>query len=445
MAEMRMTENSPMRHMIRYAIPLVLASAFQLFYNAADSIIAGRFIGRDALAATGIAAPVMNLLILSISGLSIGSGVLMSQYYGAQDEERLKKALSTLLLFGIVFSLVVSLAGFILAEKILIWINTPQDIREISASYLRIIFLATPFTYFYNALSSALKSVGDSSTPLKFLLFSSALNLILDIIFVGFLGFGIRCSATTTVIAEAVSAILSFSYIQKSVPLLRLRRGDLSMDGKMLGQILSYGSLTALQQSVQPVGKLMIQSAVNSLGVDVIAAFNAAARVDDFALTPEQNIGHAITTFTAQNRGAKKEDRIRLGLRSGLLLEVSYALFIGITVFLLREKIMTLFLSGENSSQVLAEGERYLFLMSFFYLLPSLTNGIQGFMRGMGKMRITLISTTIQVVLRVIFTFILINFLGIESIAIACAVGWIMMILFEYPYTYFMMRKRRSS
>ena len=141
MAEMRMTENSPMRHMIRYAIPLVLASAFQLFYNAADSIIAGRFIGRDALAATGIAAPVMNLLILSISGLSIGSGVLMSQYYGAQDEERLKKALSTLLLFGIVFSLVVSLAGFILADRILIWINTPQDIREISASYLRIIFL----------------------------------------------------------------------------------------------------------------------------------------------------------------------------------------------------------------------------------------------------------------------------------------------------------------
>lgn len=445
MAEMRMTENSPMRHMIRYAIPLVLASAFQLFYNAADSIIAGRFIGRDALAATGIAAPVMNLLILSISGLSIGSGVLMSQYYGAQDEERLKKALSTLLLFGIVFSLVISLAGFILAEKILIWINTPQDIREISASYLRIIFLATPFTYFYNALSSALKSVGDSSTPLKFLLFSSALNLILDIIFVGLLGFGIRCSATTTVIAEAVSAILSFSYIQKSVPLLRLRRGDLSMDGKMLGQILSYGSLTALQQSVQPVGKLMIQSAVNSLGVDVIAAFNASARVDDFALTPEQNIGHAITTFTAQNRGAKKEDRIRLGLRSGLLLEVSYALFIGSAVFLLREKIMTLFLSGENSSQVLAEGERYLLLMSLFYLLPSLTNGIQGFMRGMGKMRITLISTTIQVVLRVIFTFILINFMGIESIAIACAVGWIMMILFEYPYAYFMMRRRRSS
>lgn len=434
-----------MRHMIRYAIPLVLASAFQLFYNAADSIIAGRFIGRDALAATGIAAPVMNLLILSISGLSIGSGVLMSQYYGAQDEERLKKALSTLLLFGIVFSLVISLAGFILAEKILIWINTPQDIREISASYLRIIFLATPFTYFYNALSSALKSVGDSSTPLKFLLFSSALNLILDIIFVGLLGFGIRCSATTTVIAEAVSAILSFSYIQKSVPLLRLRRGDLSMDGKMLGQILSYGSLTALQQSVQPVGKLMIQSAVNSLGVDVIAAFNASARVDDFALTPEQNIGHAITTFTAQNRGAKKEDRIRLGLRSGLLLEVSYALFIGSAVFLLREKIMTLFLSGENSSQVLAEGERYLLLMSLFYLLPSLTNGIQGFMRGMGKMRITLISTTIQVVLRVIFTFILINFMGIESIAIACAVGWIMMILFEYPYAYFMMRRRRSS
>ena len=434
-----------MRHMIRYAIPLVLASAFQLFYNAADSIIAGRFIGRDALAATGIAAPVMNLLILSISGLSIGSGVLMSQYYGAQDEERLKKALSTLLLFGIVFSLVVSLAGFILAEKILIWINTPQDIREISASYLRIIFLATPFTYFYNALSSALKSVGDSSTPLKFLLFSSALNLILDIIFVGFLGFGIRCSATTTVIAEAVSAILSFSYIQKSVPLLRLRRGDLSMDGKMLGQILSYGSLTALQQSVQPVGKLMIQSAVNSLGVDVIAAFNAAARVDDFALTPEQSISHAVTTFTAQNLGAGKEKRIRTGLREGLMLEILYGIFIGLVVFAFKDSVMRLFSSDAESDMVIVEGVKYLSTMSLFYILPGLTNGIQGFMRGMGRMKTTLIATTIQVVLRVIFTFALIAHLGITAISLACAIGWIAMMIFEYPYAFFFLRKRKKK
>ncbi len=440
-----MTENSPMGHMIRYAVPLVLASAFQLFYNAADSIIAGRFIGREALAATGIASPIMNLIILSISGLCIGSGVLMSQYYGAKEEAKLKRALSTLLLFGLVFSLLVAALGFILTEQILKWVNTPEDILQISAAYLRIIFLGAPFTYFYNALSSALKSVGDSSTPLKFLLFSSALNLALDLVFIGCLGFGIRCSAATTVIAEAVSALLAFSYIYRKVAILKLGKADLAMDRAMLKKILSYGSITALQQSVQPVGKLMIQSAVNSLGVDVIAAYNAVTRIDDFALTPEQSIGHAATTFTAQNRGAEKERRIRYGLRDALALELLYGIFIGIAVFSLKAPIMSLFSSGGNADTVITEGVKYLGTMAFFYTLPALTNGMQGFMRGMGKMKVTLISTAIQVIIRVISTYALIPKMGITAISIACASGWIMMMIFEYPYCFLYMRKRKRE
>lgn len=445
MAETKMTENSPFKHMVRYAVPLVLASAFQLFYNAADSIIAGRFIGREALAATGIASPIMNLLILSISGLSIGSGVLMSQHYGAGEEGKLKRALSTLLLFGLIFSVSVAMIGFILTEKILMWINTPEDIMPMSITYLRIIFLATPFTYFYNALSAALKSVGDSTTPLKFLLFSSILNLVLDIIFIGFLGFGIRCSATTTVIAEAVSALLSFYYIYRHVEILKIRRNDWALDGSMLKTIISYGSITALQQSVQPIGKLMIQSAVNSLGVNVIAAFNAVTRIDDFALTPEQSISHAVTTFTAQNLGAGKEKRIRTGLREGLMLEILYGIFIGLVVFAFKDSVMRLFSSDAESDMVIVEGVKYLSTMSLFYILPGLTNGIQGFMRGMGRMKTTLIATTIQVVLRVIFTFALIAHLGITAISLACAIGWIAMMIFEYPYAFFFLRKRKKK
>ena len=243
MAETKMTENSPFKHMVRYAVPLVLASAFQLFYNAADSIIAGRFIGREALAATGIASPIMNLLILSISGLSIGSGVLMSQHYGAGDVAKLKKALSTLLLFGLFFSLSIAAIGFILTEKILTWVNTPENIMDLSAAYLRIIFLATPFTYFYNALSQALKSVGDSKTPLKFLMASSVLNCLLDLFFIGYLGFGITCSAVTTTVAQMVSALLCFIYIYAKVPLLSLRLSELRLDKTMLGTTLSYGFL----------------------------------------------------------------------------------------------------------------------------------------------------------------------------------------------------------
>ncbi len=440
-----MTENSPSGHIIRYALPLMLSSALQLFYNLADGVIAGRFIGREALAATGIAGPVMNLIILSISGLTVGSSVLMSAYYGARDEEKLKKAFSTLLLFGLAFSAIITIIGLALTRRILLWANTPDDILDMSASYLGIIFLSVPFTYFYNALSASLKSVGDSATPLKFLLFSSTLNLALDLVLIGLLGFGIRCNAITTVVATAASALLAFFYIMRRVGTLRLSRKELSLDKAMLSQILSYGSITALQQAVQPVGKIMIQSAVNSLGVDVIAAYNAVTKIDDFALTPEQSIGAASTTFTSQNLGARKEGRIRQGLKTTLTLEVIYGAFIGLIVFFLKDIILTLFADRAKDPLVIAEGVKYLGTMSFFYILPALTNGMQGFMRGMGKMRITLISTAIQVTVRVIFTYALINGLGIRAISIACALGWALMMAFEYPYAYACLKKRKRA
>ena len=203
--------------------------------------------------------------------------------------------------------------------------------------------------------------------------------------------------------------------------ILKIRRNDWALDGSMLKTIISYGSITALQQSVQPIGKLMIQSAVNSLGVNVIAAFNAVTRIDDFALTPEQSISHAVTTFTAQNLGAGKEKRIRTGLREGLMLEILYGIFIGLVVFAFKDSVMRLFSSDAESDMVIVEGVKYLSTMSLFYILPGLTNGIQGFMRGMGRMKTTLIATTIQVVLRVIFTFALIAHLGITAISLACA------------------------
>ncbi|HAB93695.1 MAG TPA: MATE family efflux transporter, partial [Lachnospiraceae bacterium] len=195
-----MTTGSPYGHLWRYALPLLLGNWLQLAYNAVDSIIAGRFIGQNALAAEGIAAPVMNLVILAISGMCIGSGVLMSEHFGAGNHERLKRTMSTMLLFGAAVCLVVAGAGFILAPQILRFLEAPGEIFEITVVYLRITFLGAPFTFFYNAIAAGMKSVGDSRTPLKFLMFSAILNAVLDLIFLGLLGFGILCSAVTTVV-----------------------------------------------------------------------------------------------------------------------------------------------------------------------------------------------------------------------------------------------------
>lgn len=439
MASVDMTKGSIIRELIGYTVPLVLGSLFQLAYNAVDSIIAGRFIGTEALAATGMAGPVMNILILGISGLAIGAGVIMSSYFGASDYGMLRKELATLLGAGTVFSVLAAALGIVFAAPLLQLLNVPEEVLGMTALYLRIIFIGLPFTCFYNALSQAMKSVGDSKTPLKFLAVSSILNCLLDLVFIGYFGFGITCSAVTTVIAQAVSALLCYVYIRVRVDVLSF--SGFSVDRTLLKTTLAYGSVTALQQAVQPIGKLLIQSAVNSLGVAVAAAYNAVTRIDDFAFTPEQSISHAITTFSAQNRGAGNAQRIRAGFRRGMLIEAIYFLLIASSVLFLNEFLMTLFVSGENAAIVITEGDDYLSIMALFYIFPAFTNGIQGFFRGMGKMKVTLLCTFIQTSFRVIFTFILVPVYGIRGIAYSCAIGWTMMLLYEVPY-YFHAKKK---
>ena len=443
MAASDMTTGGAAGHLVRYALPLMLGNWFQLAYNAVDSIIAGRFIGKDALAAEGVAGPVMNLVILGITGVCLGAGVLMSELYGAKNAEKLRAEVSTTLLFGMLFSAAVTLLGVAFTEPILRFLQVPASIFGITAVYLRITFLGAPFTCFYNALAAALKSVGDAKTPLKFLMFSATLNAVLDLIFIGGLGFGIVCSATTTVIAEGVSALLAGLYVRKKGGMLWPKRGEWKIDGPLLKTTLRYGSATALQQACQPIGKLLIQGQVNALGVEMIAAFNAVTRIDDFAFTPEQSIAQGITTFIAQNRGADKRERIRPGFRQGLKLAFCYWLLIGGIAALFRRPLVGLFVAGEGAEQIISLGSQYLGAMALFYLLPAFTNGIQGFFRGCGRMWVTLVSTFIQTGLRVVGTALLAPRLGIYGIAFACAIGWSAMLLFEVPY-YFYYTKREN-
>lgn len=448
MAQMDMTRGSVRENMLRFVAPLILGNLFQLSYNLVDSVIAGRFIGKAALAAEGTASPIMNILILGISGLSMGAGVLMSQFFGAGEREKLKREMSTVLLFGLVFSLGLSALGILFTTPLLQVLKVPPSILDMTRIYVRIIFLGVPFTYFYNTLAAALKSVGDSKTPLKFLMFSSLLNAGLDIFFIGFLHFGIVCSATTTVIAEGASALLSIGYIYRKVPELALAKGEWRLDRELLRVTLRYGSTTALQQSCQPIGKLLIQRCVNGLGVDAMAAFNAVTRIDDFAFTPEQSIAQAITTFVAQNRGrmetlerAESRQRIYYGFRVGLALECCYWVILCLVTQTLKEPIMGLFTQKGDSALTIAMGCQYLTVMGFLYLMPALTNGVQGFFRGCGRMKVTLVSTCIQVFFRVAGSYLLAPRMGIAGIALACCVGWAFMLAFEVPY-YFVNKSR---
>ena len=438
-----MTTGAPRAHILRHALPLLLGNWLQLSYNAIDSIIAGRFIGQNALAAEGIAGPVMNLVILAITGLCIGSGVLMSEAFGAGDYDRLRKILANMLLAGFTVCCTLALAGIVVADRILSLLAVPREIYGITAAYLRITFLGVPFTFCYNALTAGLKSVADADTPLKILAFPAILNAVLALLFLGILRFGIVCSAVTTVFAEAVCAVLALNYTLRHVGVIFPKKKQWRFQADLMGQILRYGGPTALQQAIQPVCKVLIQGQVNTLGVSGIAAFNAVTRADDFACIPAQSISSAISTYIAQNRGAKKPNRIRSGFRAGIRIEFCYWLLIGSVVALLRKPMVSIFVTGEGSEEVISLGTRYLAWMAAFYLFPAMTNGVQGFFRGMGKMYTTMLGTFLQASIRTVCTYLLVPHLGIVGIAFSCAIGWSAMLLFEVPY-YFVTCRRKG-
>lgn len=427
-----MTSGNISNHLIKFAVPLVLGNLFQLTYNAADSIIVGRYVGTSALAAVGTANPIMNIIIFLIVGICMGASVLMSEYFGSNDIKKFKREVSTTMIAGLIFTVIIIIVCVILIEPVLRLIQTPQEIISDATTYLRIIFFGLIFTFLYNVYASTLRSIGDSKSPLIFLVISAILNVVMDVIFVVYLKMGVAGAAIATVIAEMFSCLFCIIYVYKKVPLLHFSKHEIVLDKDLLKSTINYSSVTAMQQTCLYVGKVLVQSAVNPLGVEAIATFNAVNRVDDFAFTPQQSISSAMTTFLAQNRGAKKHDRIKRGLWTGLKIETLYWCIIALLVYFGANDLMNLFVPNEGS-KVIELGVIYLQLMAFFYILPAWTNGIQGYFRGMGQLKVTLISTFSQMVGRVTFAYLLAPRLGIVGIALSCLAGWGIMLAYEVP------------
>lgn len=430
--------------LIKYAVPLILGNFFQLTYNAVDSIILGRFADKQCLAAVGVANPVMNIMIFLIAGICLGAGIIMSEFYGARDEKKLKSEISTTIAIGFTFTLIVSVICFIFVKPLLAAVRCPEDLIEHTASYLRVIFAGLVFTFFYNIYASALRSAGDSASPIICVAVSAVLNAVLDYILVAKLHLEMRGAAIATVASQLISCILIMTYIYRKVPVLAVKPKEFKVERSLIMRTVNYSWATALQQCVLYVGKLLVQCAVNPLGVDAIATFNAGTKIDDFCYQPTQSIGHTITTFMAQNRGAKKPEREREGFLKGLSLEWIYIFVTIITVMIFKKQLITAFV-GDNEGSVIKLGTHYLFLMACFYFFPATTNGIQAYFRGTGDVKITVISTTAQIIFRVAFSFILCKRIGVDGAAWACLAGWIAMLAVELPIFFFAWRKLNGN
>ena len=436
-----LTTGKIMPILVNFTVPLVLGNLFQLTYNAVDSIIVGHFVGKEALAAVGICNPVSTLMILFLNGLCMGASILMGIQYGAKDYETLHRQISTTLLSGAVFSFFLTLVCVIFAVPILLLLQVDPSIMDMTVQYLRIIFLGLMFTFLYNFFSSTLRALGDSSSPLYFLIISAILNIFGDLFFVIVLKAGSNGCAISTVLSEALCCLFCIIYIQKKVPILRLGKKWLVFDARLLKKTIAYGWASAMQQATVQMGKIAIQALVNTMGVSVAAAFAVVNRIDDFAITPEQNIAHAMTALMAQNKGAGKNDRMREGFRCGMILELVYGAAVMLICLGFARPLMSLFVKDE---EVIGHGVVYLHLIAVMYILPAITNSLQGFFRGIGDLKVTLMSSFTNMTVRVIAAapmVLLWNF-GIEALPYSYLAGWIAMLLVETPLMLRIYRKK---
>lgn len=427
-----LTTGKIMPILVNFTVPLVLGNLFQLTYNAVDSIIVGHFVGKEALAAVGICNPISTLMILFLNGLCMGASILMGIQYGAKDYKTLHRQISTTMLSGVVFSFFLTLFCVVFAVPILHLLQVDASIMEMTRQYLRIIFMGLMFTFLYNFFSSTLRALGDSASPLYFLIISAVLNIFGDLFFVIVLKAGSNGCAISTVLSEALCCLFCVIYIQKKVPILRLGRKWLVFDSSLLKKTIAYGWASAMQQATVQMGKIAIQALVNTMGVSVAAAFAVVNRIDDFAITPEQNIAHAMTALMAQNKGAGKNDRMREGFRCGMILEIVYGAAVMIICLVFAGELMALFVKDE---EVIGHGVIYLHLIAVMYILPAITNAIQGFFRGIGDLKVTLMSSFTNMAVRVIAAapmILLWNF-GIEALPYSYLAGWVAMLLVETP------------
>lgn len=425
-----MTQGNITKHLLTYAVPLMFANLLQQLYQTVDSIIVGQYNGKEALAAIGAAGPIMNILIFLIVGLSLGASILMSEYFGAKDYGSLKTEMATSLVSGFILTIVLSLLAFAGSGFFIRLTRTPPAIAPMAAEYLKVISLGLIFTFFYNILSAGLRAIGDSRAPLCVLLFTTVLHVLLAVHMVGRLDMGVQGAACATVISQAVSSLMLLIYIKLRVPCLNLKMPELHINRDFLKKTIDFSSISALQQTVLYIGRLLVQSGINTLGVDAVAAFNAVSIIDSYILAPGDSLAASVTTFTAQNKGGKQYARIPSGLKTVIIMAEVYTIIISILVLAGKNQLLLIFLKPEET-EAIRIGILYIVPMACFYFISGITNSFQGYFRGIGNLRVTLIATIIQIPIRVVLTYSLLGRFGIQAVVIGTTLGWICMTGYE--------------
>ena len=419
-----MLEGSPGISLFLFALPMILGNLFQQFYNMTDSIIVGRFVGENALAAVGASYSLTNVFVMIAIGGGIGASVITSQYLGAGRFDRMKTSVYTALLTFLGVGIFLGLFGFVMNRQILVWLNTPENILDAAGTYLGIYFLGMPFLFMYNILSSMFNALGDSKTPLALLIFSSVLNVLLDLWFVLSFGLAVAGVAIATVMAQGLAAVLSFLLLLRRLRNFETEGNIAKYDTGILASMVRIAIPSILQQSIVSIGMLLVQSVVNGFGSSVLAGYSAGTRIESICIVPMISAGNAVSTFTAQNMGARKPERVRAGYRAAWGIVAGFGVLILLILSAFGRPIIGAFLDTGGEGLAFETGYGYLSFLKYFFVCIGLKAISDGVLRGAGDVVVFTCANLVNLTIRVAGAFLLAPVIGVAAVWYAVPVGW---------------------
>lgn len=438
-----MTSGSPMKLIIGFSIPLLFGNLFQQFYNLVDTLIVGRFLGVDALAAVGSTGSLNFLIIGFCMGVCNGFAIPLAHKFGAGDYRGLRAFMMNSVYLSVVFAAVMTVATVVLCRPILQLMQTPDDIIDQAYNYIVIIFIGIPVTYLYNLISGIIRSMGDSKTPVIFLTIASVLNIGLDLLFIIVFGMGVSGAALATVISQGVSGVCCLIYSFKKFDILHTNAEERRINVSYMGTLCGMGVPMGLQYSITAIGSVILQSAVNTLGSSAVAAMTAGSKVGMFFCCPFDALGSTMATYGGQNVGAKKPERISQGLKSCSMLGVGYSI-LAFLVLTLTGRQLALFFVESAQAEVIQNVQLFLFINSIFYIPLAFVNIVRFLIQGMGYSKFAILAGVFEMAARTLVGFAFVPMFGFAAACFASPVAWVFADLFLIPAYFYVFKKTKK-
>lgn len=417
-------QEKPLKALLIFAFPMIIGNLFQQFYTMVDSVVVGRFVSEHALAAVGASYSLTNVFISIAIGGGVGASVLTSRYFGSREYRKMKTSVTTAMLSFLVVSLILGGIGLFFGQEIMELLNTPENILEQATEYLNIYFLGLPFLFMYNILSAMFNALGRSKIPLYLLIFSSVFNIVLDVVFVREFHMGVAGVAWATLIAQGISAVVAFLLFVREMKQYQGEKGDTRFDKEEFSRMSRIALPSILQQSTVSIGMMLVQSVVNSFGAEMLAGFSAAMRIESICIVPMAAMGNVMSSFTAQNLGAGKQERVVKGYHTGYGIVFGFGMILCVILEFFYQPLIGMFLGEEGTALAMSTGTDYLRFIGWFFTFIGLKMITDGLLRGAGDMKMFTVANLVNLSIRVIMAVTLAPVFGIAMVWYAVPVGW---------------------